>query len=498
LKGSGLEIWEPRFTYHGFRYIEVTGYPGTPQPDCLEGRVVRSAVPWAGNFICSNVLINQIQQNITWGLRDNFHSIPTDCCQRGERSGWGGDAQVMAEAACYNFGMDRFYSKWLNDFKDDQREDGGIYDNVPWTGWGGYGAPGWHDCYFKIAQTLYQRYGDTRIIEEQFESMKKAVDFILDLNPNLIWENNTGGNYADWGSPVSDEEHKSLLNTCNFYRAATFMSQMAAAIGRSAEAQSYGVLADQIATALNNRFFNSSTSQYAGGAQAANAFPLFLGIVPTGHASAVADNLVSNVISNNYHLTTGAQGTRYVPIALTMTGHADVAYALATQTTQPSWGYMIANDATTLWEFWGGGEHMSQNHPFLGSVGEWFYEALAGIDVDPAGPGYKKIIIKPHVVGDLTSVQGSVDTIRGKVISDWTKSGNTLTFNVTLPGNSTAKVHVPKMGLSNITVTEGGNTIWQSGAYVAGVGGITAGTENDDYVIFDVGSGLYNFVLNGI
>jgi alpha-L-rhamnosidase len=181
-----------------------------------------------------------------------------------------------------------------------------------------------------------------------------------------------------------------------------------------------------------------------------------------------------------------------------MTGHADVAYGLATQTTQPSWGYMIANGATTLWEFWGGGNQISHNHPFLGSISEWFYEVLAGIDVDPAGPGYKKIIIKPHVVGDLTWVQGSVDTIRGEVVSDWTHGGNSLTFNVTLPGNSTAKVHVPKMGLSNITVTEGGNTIWQSGAYVPGVTGITAGTENNDYVIFDVGSGLYNFVLNGI
>lgn len=497
LKGEGTEIWEPRFTYHGFRYVEMTGYPGKPTPDAIEGRVVRSAVPWAGKFECSNKLINNIQGLVTWSLRDNFHSFPTDCCNRGERSAWGGDAQVMAATACYNFDLSRFYGKWLNDFMDDQREDGGVYDCTPWTGWGGFGAPGWHDCYFVIAWTMYQNYGDTRVIEEQFDGMQRATTFILNSNPNLIWENNVGGNYADWGSPVADKEHKSLLNTCNFYRAAYLMSRMAAAIGRKDEAKSYSELSSKIKKALHKRFFNADTANYAGGAQAANAFPLYLGIVPKKVESKVLANLIADIVKHDCHLTTGPQGTRYVMQTLKMYERSDIAYKLATQTTKPSWGYMLANDATTLWEFWGGGPHMSQNHPFLGSVGEWFYEGLAGIDTNSDYPAYEKIIIKPHVVGDLTWAKASVKTIRGEVVSDWKKQGDSLILKITIPGNSTGKLYIPKMDLSHVTVAEEGHTIWQNSTYIGGVTGITSGTENQDYVLFEAESGSYAFKVSG-
>ncbi|MGI9428608.1 MAG: family 78 glycoside hydrolase catalytic domain [Bythopirellula sp.] len=495
LKGEGVEIWEPRFTYHGFRYVEMTGYPGEPAPDAIEGRVVRSAVPRAGEFACSNQLINNIQSLITWSLRDNFHSFPTDCCNRGERSAWGGDAQVMAATACYNFDLRRFYGKWLNDFKDDQREDGGIYDCTPWTGWGGFGAPGWHDCYFVIAWNMYQSYGDTQVIEEQFDGMQRALSFILNSNPNLIWENNVGGNYADWGSPVTDKEHKSLLNTCNFYRAALFMSRMADAIGRKEEAKSYSELSSRISEALQKRFFNAETASYAGGAQAANAFPLFLGIVPKAYESKVVANLVADIVKNEYHLTTGPQGTRYVMQALEMYGQSEIAYKLATQTTKPSWGYMIANDATTLWEFWGGGPHMSQNHPFLGSVGEWFYEGLAGIGTNSNYPAYEKIIIKPDVVGDLTWAKASVKTIRGLVASDWEIQGDMLTLKVIVPGNSTADVYVPKLAMKNVVVKEGGKIVWHNGAQVKDIPGITAAKETAEYVRFETGSGSYRYEI---
>ena len=495
LKGQGVEVWEPQFVTHGFRYVEVINYPGEPTLDAIEGRAVHSAVPWAGEFSCSSQLINQIQQNVTWGIRSNISSIPTDCCQRAERSGWGGDAQVMADTACLNFGMVRFYSKWLYDFADDQRPDGGVYDNTPWTGWGGFGAPGWHDCYVKIAHTVYRHYGDTRVIRQQYAGMQRSIDFILDVNPHLIWENHVGGNYADWGSPIRDEEHKALLNTCNFYRAVDFMAEMSAVIQRSDEARSYTDLANRIKVALNERFFNSETGQYASGAQAANAFALFLDIVPPAYQARVVENLVRDIQAHDNHLTTGPQGTRYVMQALTDNGHADLAYALATQTTQPSWGYMVLQGATTLWEFWNGSIQISHNHPFLGSVSEWFYKALAGIDAGTEEAGYKQIKIKPHVVGDLSWVKSSVQTIGGNVSVAWKRDDDSFTLTVTIPGNSTAQVHVPKVGWSNVAVSENGKLVWENRKFLPGVAGIISGFENQDRVVFAVGSGSYQFKI---
>jgi alpha-L-rhamnosidase len=496
-KGDGLEVWEPQFTYHGFRYIEAS-HTGDLRIEAIEGRAVHSAVARTGEFICSNPLLNRIQQNVTRGIQDNLHDIPTDCCQRAERSGWGGDAQVMAETACLNFGMGRFYSKWLGDFLDDQRPDGGVYDNVPWTGWGGFGAPGWHDCYITIAMAVYQNYGDTRVIAEQYEGMKRAVDFILAANPNFIWEKNTGGNYADWGSPIADKEHKDLLATCNFYRAAWSMAQMAGAINNKEGQAYYTEMAAKIKKALNERFFDKKSGNYAGGAQAANAFPLFLQIVPEGYAGKVVENLVADIKKQDYHLTTGPQGTRYVMQALRMYGQDEVAYKLATQTTMPSWGYMIANGATTVWEFWNGDHGISHNHPFLGSVSEWFYKALAGINQEPGSTGYEKIIIQPSPAGDLIWAKASLKTVRGLVSSEWERNNDLLRIEIDIPGNSTATVHIPKIILKNFTITEKGKTIWKNDSYLSGVAGITGGNENDAFVIFTIGSGNYSFELKSL
>jgi len=495
LKGEGTEVWEPQFIYHGFRYVEVSNYPGEPTLDSIEGRVVHSAVPWAGKFSCSNELINRIHQNATWSIRGNLHSIPTDCCQRAERSGWGGDAQVIADTAAYNFDMSRFYSKWLNDFKDDQKEDGAVHDNVPWTGWGGWGSPGWHDAYIKIAMVVYKYYGDTRVIEEQYEGMKRAIEYILASNENLIWEKNVGGDYADWGSPVNDEEHKALLATCNFYRAALFMSQMAGAIGNKDDESYYAELSENIKKTLNERFFKKDTGNYAGGAQAANAFVLFLEIVPKEYVAKVVENLVDDIKKQDYHLTTGPQGTRYVMQTLRMYGENEVAYKLATQTTMPSWGYMVEKGATTMWEFWNGDKGISHNHPFLGSVDEWFYRALAGINMEESATGFEKIIIKPHPVADVTWAKGSLKAMRGLIRSEWKKSADGLTLNVTIPANSTAKIYIPKAGRQSVTVTENGNIVWKDGAFKSGVAGITDGTEDADFIIVNVGSGVYSFEL---
>ncbi|MCH2113921.1 MAG: glycoside hydrolase family 78 protein [Pirellulales bacterium] len=493
LRGEGVEIWEPQFISHGFRYVEVTNYPGEPTLDAIEGRVVQSAVPRAGEFNCSNKLLNRIQKNITWGIRSNIQSIPTDCCQRAERSGWGGDAQVMADSCIYNFGMSRFYAKWLNDMQDNQREDGAIPDNIPYTGWGGHGHAGWHDVYTKIAMAVYEYYGDTRVIEEQYEGLKKSVQFILDRSQGYIWPNE--GGYADWGSPVVDDQHKDMLATCNFYRAAHFMSKMAVALGKRDDAEYYTHLSSHIAGALNNKFFNANTASYASGGQAANAFALHLGIVPHGHAERVVESLVNDIKENDFHLTTGPQGTRYVMQALRMHGQSEVAYRLATQTTMPSWGYMVEKDATTVWEFWNGAKQISHNHPFLGSVSEWFFRAIAGIDRDAGSTGFEKIVIKPQPAGDLTWAKGSVRTIRGVVQSAWKKSENRFAMEVAIPGNSTARIYLPKNGPNNATVAEGGKPVWKDGAFQSGVAGITGVADNGDAIIVSVGSGVYSFEI---
>lgn len=495
LKGKGEELWQPRFTYHGFRYVEMTGYPGVPTTDSIEGIVVHSDIPWSGQFTCSNDLINRIQNMITWSVRDNFHSVPGSCCNRGERAGWGGDVQVMIPTTYYNFDMANLYYKFMEDYAEDQNPEGGVHDSIPWTGWGGYSAPGWHDCYTILAWTLYQYYGDSDIIRKHYARLKLALNYILADNPDLIWENNVGGNYGDWGAPINDEELKKLLATCNFYQDAIFMSRMAKVMGESNDARSYAGLANRIKRAINKKFFNSETNQYGAGAQAGNAFPLFLGIVPKGHKTAVAENLVKDVKDRGFHQTTGPQGTRYLMLALTMNGHTDVAYKLATQTTQPSWGYMIANGATTLWEFWGGGNHISHNHPFLGSVGEWFYKVLAGIQLEPTGPGFKRFTIKPQIAGDLTWVKGSYDSIYGAIVSDWKRKGNTLILNVTIPGNTTAKVFVPVLGNENATITESGTELYRNERSSGNINGVRFSHREDDCAVFAVGSGSYRFAV---
>ena len=511
LKGDGLELYEPRFTYHGFRYVEVTGYPGVPTLDDLRGCVVHSAVEPIGSFACSNLLINHIQRNILWTQRDNLHSVPTDCPQRDERMGWMGDAQGTAEEALFNYDMARFYTKWLNDIADAQNpQTGAVPDTVP-KRWGKeMGDPAWATAYVLIPWYMYQYLGDIHILAQHYDGMKRWVDCLTGQAKDHLIEYS---HYGDWVPPVKTKAPGNVVSTFYYYYDARILAEVADLLGKPSEAQRYSDLADNIRECFIRKFFDPETNKIGNGNQCCHALALFLDLVPKSNKPAVLQNMIKNImVTHKGHLSTGIIGTKYIMEVLSDNGQADVAYRVATQTSYPSWGYMIARGATTIWELWEyktGPEMNSHNHPMFGSVGAWFYKALAGINVDPAGPGYRRITIKPHVVGDLRHASAMVRTVRGLVSSSWTKREErkkskdkgkerieeSLTLHVTIPVNSEAQVYVPKAGLKARTVTESGTLVWQNGKYVAGADGITGAASEKEYVAFTVGSGSYAFEL---
>jgi len=292
-----------------------------------------------------------------------------------------------------------------------------------------------------------------------------------------------------------------LVSTAYYYWNALILSRIAHILDKSDDADKYFKLANHIKGAFNNKFLNKDTNQYGTGSQGCNALALSLNLVLENYKIGVLENLIKDImVAHKGHLNTGNQCTKHVMEALTDYGREDIAYTIATQTTYPSWGYMISKGATTVWERWeyitGPGMN-SHDHPMLGSVDAWFYKVLAGINIDSAGPGWRRIIIKPHVVGDIKYVNVSIKTIRGLISSSWTRNSNSLNLNVVLPVNAQAKVNIPKLRLDNVTVKESGKTIWENDSYIEGVAGITGGNENGDYVTFEVGSGTYFFEISG-
>ena len=529
LKGEGEEVFEPRFTYHGFQYVELSGFPGTPSLTTIEGQVVHSAVPPRGNFLCSEPLINQIHQNTLWGQLSNLMSIPTDCPQRDERMGWMGDAQLVAEEAVYNFDMAGFYAKWLRDIQDAQREDGSVPDVVP-TYWTIYPSdPAWGTAAIVIPWTLYCYYDDRRILEQYYPMMKAYVEF---LNSKAEGDVLKFGKYGDWCPPWhvnSVETSHELVAQWYYYHDTLTLSKIANVLERKEDAEVLTAKAARIKDAFNERFLKDNqfvgepdewyrrlapddlteeekekrakrqSGTFGVRSQTGPALALFLDMLPSEANQAVLERLVEDIVTiHGTHLNTGIVGTRYILDVLAENGYADLAYQLVTQTTYPSWGYMIKEGATTLWERW---EYLtdvgmnSQNHIMLGSVDAWFYRFLAGIQLDLPEPGWQRIAIKPYVLGDLNFVSGSVNTFKGLVSSKWTKHYDSLEFEVIVPVNTSATVSIPKRGWEQVVIFEGDTTIWQDGASPQAVAGISGGHDQGDWVTFTVGSGTYCFVV---
>ena len=421
LKGEGTEIWEPLFTYHGFRYVEVTGYPGKPTKDAITGRVFHSAAPLIGHFACSNELLNYVQKNINWGLRGNMHSVPTDCPQRDERLGWMGDAQIIAPTASYNRNMARFFSKWMHDISDCQLENGGVYDVNPRLMFKGPASPGWGDAVVVIPWVVYQFYGDKRIIEDNYATMAGWVGYMETESKADLYEVD---GYGDWVAVVPSP--KKPIGSAYFYYSTRLLAKMAAIIGRNDDAQKYESLAAKIGLAFNKKHLNKETFQYTGATQSANLLPLAFGITPEEVRENVMANIVQDVKHRDYHLSTGFIGTSYLLPMLSDYGYHDVAYRVATQETYPSWGHMVKQNATTIWELWNsdteGPGMNSRNHFALGSVGAWYFAYLAGIRPDPQYPGFKKAVIAPKPVGDLTWAEARLKTLYGELSSRWDKT----------------------------------------------------------------------------
>ncbi len=492
LKGQGTETYAPRFTYHGFRYVQIEGFPGKPDLGTIEGRVVHTSFDSEGSFACSNPLINQIHSNSRWGYRTNWHSIPTDCPQRDERQGWMADGHMTADMGLYNFDVAAAYTKWLQDMQDAQGDDGRVPDTVPHVWGSNPGDPMWAAAYHFVTWDMYRHTGDKALLAKHFDGLKRYVDMLeREAGEGCIISRN---NYGDWVGVVGTPAD--LISTGGFYRCSWLTARMADILDRQDDVRKYNILCSRIADAFNAKFFNTETNNYGNGSQYSNAWPLYLGIVPADRHAVVVQNLINNIqVSHKGHLSTGFLGARYLLEVLCQEGHADVAYTIVTQKDYPGWGYMIANGATTIWELWrletGNGMN-SHDHPAFGFVDGWFYRALAGINSEV---GFERFDIKPFVVGDLNEARAEITTVRGPVASHWKRSKDGLTLDVTIPANSRASVWVPKVGVADPEVRIGTTPVWRNGKLVPGTAGIHSASDVGDWVKVEVGSGEYSFAV---
>jgi len=475
MKGIGRETYEPRFTFHGFRYVEVTGHPSAPKLDDLLGCVVHTATESIGEFDCDNALINRIHRATRWAQRSNLMGYPMDCPQRDERLGWFGDAMVSMEEATFNFDLPLFYRRWLNGVRFNQNESNGDISIVsPRPYITDEPDPTWSSAYLVMLWQYYLRYGDRDFLATHFDSMRRYVDYLGTQATNHIlpqyWIGDWGTIVEGWkeGEPVS-------VVTAFYYYDTMIVAKAARVLGKQAEAKKYDGLAKQIKVAFNRKFYDAKQRQYEKGTQFSNAFPLFLGLVEEVDQPAVLQNILRDLEKHSNHFNVGVLGAKYLIDALTQAGRADVAFNLATQTGYPSWAQLLEGGRTTLSEFWNlKGSH---NHVMLGSIDGWFYRVLAGIQPDEAKPGFEHIVIKPFVPDAMSFVRASTQTARGRVAIEWKKEGGELKLNVGIPVNSTATVFVPAKSAKAVTTSPK----------------LKAGRVESGVVSFEIGSGSYEF-----
>jgi alpha-L-rhamnosidase len=500
LKGKGVETYEPRFTYHGFRYVEVTGFPGKPALNAIEGRLVYDAVPAAGQFSCSNPLLNQIYHNIYWGTRDNYRSIPTDL-PRDERQGWMGDRQEVSKGETYLFNVAPLYAQWLTDIRDDQHANGSVPDVSP-AYWPLYqDGVVWASTYIIIPHMLYDQYDDLGILQKHYDSMKKWTDYMTAFLRNDLMPRNT---YADWCVPpkslteinTSDPTLNTsgiLMSTSVFYHDLRLMARSARLLGKTEDAEHFETLAGRIKIAFNRRFYNSELGYYGNGTQTSCVMPLAFGLVPDEYKSNVFSHLVEKItVESGNHLGTGLVGGHYLMRVLSDNGRPDLAFTIATQTTYPSWGYMISKGATTMWELWNGdtaGSGMNSRNIVMlnGDLNIWLHEYLGGIRPDPEAPGFQKIIIKPEPVGDLTWVKAGYDSVQGRISSEWHKSSRQFDLQIIIPANTTARVYLPAKDIKSIT---------ENGRDPTKIAGVKSAKMEAGRAVLEVGSGGYHFLSN--
>jgi alpha-L-rhamnosidase len=511
LKGEGEEVYEPRFIFHGFRYVLVEGYHGELTKESITGIVVHSDMLPTGQFECSDPIINQLQSNIQWGQKGNFLDVPTDCPQRDERLGWTGDAQVFAPTASFNFNTAPFFTKWLRDLETEQKEDG----SVPWvvpniivdgggTGWSdGFGATGWADAAVVIPWVLYQSYGDTRILQEQYPSMKAWVDYMIyHAGESYIFD--YGFHFGDWLSFAEYESYnyaapdygfagahtdKALIATAYFYYSINLLLKTAKIIGKSEDVAALSNLLPKIKEAWNEEFM-TRTGRLVSSTQAAFAIGLVFDIVAEDKKEIIAKRLADDVTYFG-HLTTGFLGTPVLNYALSDTGRLDLAYQLLNNKRYPSWLYSVTKGATTIWERWDGirpdGSFQttgmnSFNHYAYGAIGEWLYSRVAGLRIDPKKPAYKNIIFQPNPGGGLEYAKASIHTMYGLASAKWKLENASTNYDIEIPANCTGAV------ILNTTDSE---SITLNGELLATCELVSNKKVEDGKTSFGLGSGKY-------
>jgi alpha-L-rhamnosidase len=484
LKGEGTETWWPRFTFHGFRYVEITGWPGKPTVNDIEGLRMNSDIESNGTFSCSWEPFNRLHEVIQWTFLSNIFSVQSDCPAR-EKMGYGGDMVATAEAFIYNYNMAHFYAKAINDFANDQQPDGGITEIAPYTGiadrgYGGESGPlGWQLAFPFLQKQLYQYYGDKRIIAQHYEAFKKQMNFLQSKAIDGLFHWDISDHEA------LDPKPEALSASLFYYHHTLLATEFAGILGNKEDSMKYATLSKKIADAIVRKYHIPKTGRFDNATQSAQLFALWYKLTPDKDAALKV--LMDEFTRHNNHVSTGIFTTKMMFDVLRENGMNETAFAIASQNDFPGWLHMINNGATTLWETWEYPDNApSQNHPMFGSIDEWFYKSLLGINA--AAPGFKKIVIKPQPVKEITWAKGKYKSVHGDIVSNWTKGNRSFVLNVTVPANTIAEIWLPAAE---------NNTITESGKSIKGINDIKLLHYEKGYAVLSVGSGSYSFMVKG-
>ncbi len=501
--GRGVETYTPRFVYHGFRYVEITGYPGKPSPQSITGVVVHDDLQRSGTFQCSNALVNTIYRNMYWGIRSNYRSIPTDCPQRDERQGWFGDRAQVSRGEMYVFDTAAMHTKWLRDIADSQLEGGHLPDLAP-AYWRFYtNSVTFPTLAVVLPGHLYEQYGDRRILETCYPMMTRWAEMMIGQMRDDLMPKDT---YGDWCVPPESPEliwstdpnrvtNAELVASAYFYANLRTLARYAALLGCPEDTVRYSHIADRMQRAYHARWYNPVTHAYNNGSQTSYVLTLAFGLAPEDVRHKVFQGLIDHVMKHcQGHLRTGMVGSQWLMRTLSDNGRPDVAWKLATQTSFPSWGYMIARGATTIWELWNGdtgdplmdsGNHVMQ----IGDLCTWLHESVAAIAPDISQPGFRHIVMRPVMPPGLDSARASRQSLYGTILSDWKRTGSGLDWEVTVPVNTTATLHVSASDPASIR---------ESGRDLVSTPGILSVHKDLGRVCVTVGSGTYRFHVETI
>ena len=488
LRGQGEEIWQPRFTFHGFRYVEVTGYPGRPTEDAVTGIAVNSNVPLEGQFECSSPMVNQLYRNIVWTQRANFISVPTDCPQRDERLGWTGDAETFVRAATYNADVAAFFTKWLVDLEDAQGPEGDFPDVAPKIPITGSGCAAWADAGTICPWTIYQVYNDRRLLEKHYGAMVRWVEFCRKNSKDLL---RPASGYGDWLS-INANTPTDVLATAYFAYSTRLTAEAARVLGKEDDTRKYDELFQQIKEAFNKAYV-APDGRIKGNTQTCYVMALAFDLLPKEKRAAATRYLVDDIKSRGTRLSTGFVGTSSLMSTLSATGNTPIAYKLLLNDTFPSWGYSIKHGATSIWERWDGWtvERGFQDpgmnsfaHYSFGAVARWMFQTVAGID--KAEPGFQRLLIRPQPAEGLTWVKASYGSIHGRIATEWRIADGRLSVTVSIPANTTATVVLPAADPAVVT---------ESNKPAGEAEGVKSLGSSDGESRFEIGAGEYHFAM---